>query len=244
MVKKVKKLSEEEIEEYKYENFQMMAAMSGKTISELIGESPSRPNFNENYCLVKQMYLKNCVEPILSKDLFKTLKNQGYKAKYSTFRGLVNNYMKYGYIRKINAKKPFLYVLTDEGKLHAKNPFILVDENIQRYREFQLQKLKELIENYPELFKNIYESIHGAQSIINNIVAGSAGSQYSGATERIEEYRDKINDDGFLQSVDENKIKELIELGDTELLTDFFINLQDYYQRHNRNVIQIQNQRD
>ncbi|KKG92428.1 hypothetical protein [Methanosarcina mazei] len=233
MGRKQKKLTEEEIEEYKYENFQMMAAISGKPMSELMGESPNRPNFNENYCIIKQLYLKNCAEPISSKELFKKLQNQGYKAKYSTFRGLTNYYLKCDYIRKINDKKPFLYILTDEGKLHAKNPFILVDENIQRYREFQLHKLKELIENYPELFKNIYESIHSAQSIINNIVAGS-GSQYSGA---INEYRDKINDDGFLQSLNEDKIKEIIELGDPELLTDFVINLQDYYQRHKSPMI-------
>lgn len=233
MVKKVKKLSEEEIEEYKHENYQMMSAISGKPISELMGESTSRPNYKENYCLIKQMYLKNCAEPISSRQLYELLQKQGYKAKYSTFRGLTNYYMKNGYICKTNAKKPFLYVLTEEGVAHAKNPFIVVDENIQKYREFQFQKLKEIIESKPEVFKNIYESIYGAQNSpfsVGTVVAG--GSLYSGATERIEEYRDKINDDGFLQSVNEDKIKELIELGDPELLMDFVINLQDYHQRH------------
>lgn len=227
MGKKQKKLTEEEIEEYKYENFQMMAAMSGKTIPELMGES-SRPNYKENYCLIKQMYLKNCAEPISSKELYDVLKKQGYDAKYSTFRGLLNNYMKYGYIRKTNAKKPFLYVLTAEGKVHVKDPFVKVNENIQRYRNMLLQKLKELIEGEPETFKGIYENIFGSQPVINTVIAGS-GSQYSGA---IEEYRDKINDDGFLQSLNEDKIKEIIELGDPKLLTDFFINLNDYHQRH------------
>jgi len=64
MGRKQKKLTKEEIEEYKYENFQMMAAISGKPMSELMGESPNRPNFNENYCIIKQLYLKNCAEPI------------------------------------------------------------------------------------------------------------------------------------------------------------------------------------
>ena len=58
------KLSDDEIEEYKHENYQMMAAISGKPISELIGESQNRPSYKENYCLIKQMYLKNCAEPI------------------------------------------------------------------------------------------------------------------------------------------------------------------------------------
>jgi len=48
MVKKVKKLSEEEIEEYKHENYQMMAAIAGKPVLELMGESTSRPNYKEN----------------------------------------------------------------------------------------------------------------------------------------------------------------------------------------------------
>lgn len=233
MVKKVKKLSEEEIEEYRNGTYQMMAAMSGKRISELIGESPRRPNYDEKYCLTKQMYLKNCIEPISSRQLYELLQKQGYEGKYSTFRGLLNNYQKYGYIKKVNAKKPFLYILTDKGKLHVKNPFITVDENIRKYRNVLFQKIKEIIEDEPEVFKNIYENIFGSQPVINTVIAGS-GSQYSGA---INEYRDKINDDGFLQSLNEDKIKEIIELGDPELLTDFVINLKDYYQRHKSPMI-------
>lgn len=212
MVKKVKKLSEEEIEEYRNETYQMMSAISGKPISELMGES-SRPNYKENYCLIKQMYLKNCAEPISSKELFKTLQNQGYKAKYSTFRGLVNNYMKYGYIKKVNAKKPFLYVLTAEGKLHAKSPYIKVDENIQRYREFQLNKLKEIINNDPAIFKSIYESIHGSQSVINTVVAGT-GAQYSPndiGSDLQQELESQIFIPDFFKNADEGKLKSLVD---------------------------------
>jgi len=71
MVKTVKKLTEEEIEEHRNTTYQMMAAIAGKPVLELMGESPSRPNYDENYCLVKQLYLKNCAEPISSKELFK-----------------------------------------------------------------------------------------------------------------------------------------------------------------------------
>lgn len=206
------KLSEEEQEKKKFENYQMLSALTGKPISELTGEPSNRPNFKENYCLIKQLYLKNCAEPISSKDLFKTLQNQGYKAKYSTFRGLLNNYMKYGYIRKTNATKPFFYVLTDTGKIHAKNPFIAVDENIQRYRNMLYEKLAGLINSDPEQFKAIYESIFGVQNSIINTVVPAAGSQYSGA--RIEELKDdletKIYSSDFWKNSDNDKLKSLV----------------------------------
>ena len=78
----VKKLTDEEIEEYKHDNYQMMAAVSGKSLSELLGETPDRSNFNENYCLIKQMYLKACVEPISSKaTCMLTLQKTGIQSK-------------------------------------------------------------------------------------------------------------------------------------------------------------------
>lgn len=212
MGKKQKKLTEEEIEEYRNGTYQMMAAMSGKPISELMGESPSRPNYDENYCLTKQMYLKNCAEPISSRQLYELLQKQGYKAKYSTYRGLLNNYMKYGYIKKVNAKKPFLYILTDKGKLHVKNPFIAVDENIQRYRNMLLQKMKELIEGQPELFKSIYESIFGAQPVINTVVAG--GTSYTPnnySDDIIHEIENKIYSNDFWKNSDNEKLKSLVD---------------------------------
>jgi hypothetical protein len=214
MGKKQKKLSEEEIEEYKYENFQMMAAMSGKPISELMGES-SRPNYKENYCLTKQMYLKNCIEPISSRQLYELLQKQGYEGKYSTFRGLLNNYQKYGYIKKVNAKKPFLYILTAEGRVHAKNPYIAVDENIQRYRNMLLQKMKELIESQPELFKSIYEIIFGVQSATNIIGSTSfTGNQYSPndvGSELQHDLEYQIFTPDFFKNADEQKLKALVD---------------------------------
>ena len=237
----VKKLTDEEIEEYKHENYQMMAAVARKPLSELMGETSKRPNFNENYCLIKQMYLKNCVDPISSKQLYDVLRNQGYKAKNSTFRGLLNYYVKNGYIQKTNAKKPFLYVLADEGKLHAKNPFILVDENIIRYQNFQLNKIGELLLNQPEILKQLIEDITNMNLGSSNFGGTSGGSLssvggQSGFTANdyggIEEMKAKIEDDGFLQNLDEDKIKALVALGDPELMTDFVINLQDYHQRH------------
>jgi hypothetical protein len=226
MVKKVKKLSEEEIEEYKHENYQMMAAMSGKHVSELMGEPSSRPNFKHNYCLIKQMYLKNCSEPISSRQLYELLQNQGYKAQYNTFRGLVNNYMKYGYIRKVNAKKPFLYVLTDEGKLHAKNPYIVVDENLRKYNEVQNQKILEIINNDPDKFKEIYESVFGKQSFNNfmGFVASGGNSDTEinddnhYTDEQKHEIEGKIYDKDFWKDADFEKITELIKAATFEKL--------------------------
>ena len=142
MVKKVKKLTDEEIEEHKHDNYQMMAAVSGKSLSELMGETPDRSNFNENYCLIKQMYLKACVDPISSKQLYVSLQKQGYKAKNSTFRGLLNYYVKNGYIQKTNAKKPFLYVLADEGRVHVRYPYVGSLMKIER--DIKLSFLKNL----------------------------------------------------------------------------------------------------
>lgn len=230
---KIKKLDESEQKEMQLENYKMLSALSGKSVNDLMGDGIQN-NYPEKDCLVKQLYLKNCINPTSSKELWESLKKQGYNAKHTTFRGLLNQYQRYKYIKKTNDKKPFLYQVTEIGYQHIKNPYLAREEGIKRYREFQLHKLKEIIEDEPEVFKNIYESIHGAQNlIINTMNAGSAGSQYSGASpEKIEEYKEKINDDGFLQNVNEDKIKELIELGDPELLTGFFINLNDYHQRH------------
>jgi Fe2+ or Zn2+ uptake regulation protein len=228
MGKKQKKLTEEEIEEYRNGTYQMMAAMSGKTISELIGESPSRPNYDENYCLTKQMYLKNCIEPISSRQLYELLQKQGYKAKYSTFRGLLNNYMKYGYIKKYNSKKPFLYVLTDEGKLHVKNPFLLVDENIRRYHEFQNRKMIDLINNNPEKFKQIYESI---------IPSANTFSSGSSIGYNNEELNSKIYNNDFWKNANEDEINNLINSvtfgklseDETELLIDAITEARNSY---------------
>ena len=221
MVKKAKKLSDEEIEEYKHENYQMMAAVARKPLSELMGETSKSPNYDENYCFVKQMYLKNCIEPISSRQLFEVLRKQGYDGKYSTFRGLLNNYQKYGYIRKTNAKKPFFYVLTDKGKLHTKNPYIAVDENIKRYNQFQNQKFAELINNDPATFKQIYESVVGC-SLANTFSSGSSGGYNN------EELNSKIYNNDFWKNANEDELNNLINSvtsgklneDETELLCD------------------------
>ncbi len=206
------KLTEEEIKEYQNDNYQMMAAIAGKPVSELMGESTSRPNFKHNYCLIKQMYLKNCIVPITSKELYQTLQKQGYNAKCTTFRGLLNNYMKYGYIQKTTLKKPFLYTLTDLGKAHAKDPFLLVDENARRYKEFQLNKLKQIIEEYPEIFKQIYETIFGSQPVLNSVVTSSGGNI---SPERIEEIKHdleyQIFTPDFWKNTDTDKLSSLLD---------------------------------
>jgi hypothetical protein len=71
-----------------------------------------------------------------------------------------------------------------------------------------LQKMKELIEGEPETFKQLYESIFGAQ-IINTVVAGSP------APERIEELthdlENKIYSSDFWKNSDNEKIKSLVD---------------------------------
>lgn len=230
---KIKELDESEQKEKQIENYKMMSAVSGIPLNQIMDEDV-KSNYNEKDCMIKQLYLKNMINPITSNELWNLLKSQGYDGKNSTFRGMLNQYQRYKYVKKVNNKKPFLYQITELGHKNILNPYLARQEGIKRYREFQLNKLKEIIESQPEVFKNLYESIHGTQNSIfsaGNVV--SSGNQYSGVNAgRIEEYRNKIEDDGFLQSIDEDKIKQLIELGDPELLTDFFINLNDYHQRY------------
>lgn len=241
MVKNGKKMTEEEIEEHRNETYQMMAAMSGKPISELIGDEVHRGNYGEKDCLIKQMFLKNLVEPISSRQLFETLRKQGYDAKYTTFCGLLNRYGRYGYVEKKTSKKPFLFGLTDEGYQHAKNPYLAREELARKRMNFIFSEIERELVDHPEALKNLVETITqmniGIQIGSGVTVVSNSGSQYSendfsGRDAEIEEMRAKIEDDGFLQGVNEDKIKELIELGDPELLTDFCLNLNDYHRRH------------
>lgn len=202
------KLTEEEM---KLENYKMMSAISGKPLNDFIGHN-EKSNYNEKDCMIKLMYLKNMLNPISSNELFNVLKSQGYDKNNSTFRVMLNQYQKYNYVRKVNNKKPFLYQITDLGNQHIKNPYLAREEGIKRYREFQLNKLKQIIEEQPELFKSIYESIFGTQnSIINNVV--NSGSPYSGA--RIEELKDelesKIFSNDFWKNSDNDKLKTLVD---------------------------------
>lgn len=206
------KLTEEEQEEMKVENYKMMSAISGRNINDFI-ENNSKSNYNEKDCMIKLMYLKNMVYPISSRDLFETLKHQNYSGKYTTFCGMLNRYCKYGYVRKVNNKKPFLYQITELGNQHIKNPYLAREENIKRYREFQLNKLKTLIENQPELFKNLYESIFGAQPVINTVVAGST-EQYSPndiGSKLQHDLEYQIFTPNFFSNADEQKLKALVD---------------------------------
>lgn len=118
-----------------------LTSITGKSMYELVDNGFKHENFPENYCLIKQMYLKNLVKPITSRELFEMLKKQGYEGKYSTFRGLLNNYQKYGYVCKINAKKPFLYVLTEVGIKHIENPKLPMIMGVcNNLKEFKLMQ--------------------------------------------------------------------------------------------------------
>lgn len=208
------KLDESEQKEKQLETYKMMSAISGISVNEIIGED-TKSNYNEKDCLVKQFYLKNMINPITSNELWNLLKSQGYDGKNSTFRGMLNQYQRYKYVRKVNEKKPFLYQITQLGNEHIKNPYLAREEGVRRYKEFQLNKLKEIIENYPELFKSIYENVHGAQNSIfpaGNVVAG--GSQYSPndiGSELHQELESQIFTPDFFKNADEQKLKSLVD---------------------------------
>lgn len=208
------KLDESEQKEKQIENYKMMSAVSGIPLNQIMDEDV-KSNYNEKDCMIKQLYLKNMINPITSNELWNLLKSQGYDGKNSTFRGMLNQYQRYKYVRKVNEKKPFLYQITQLGNEHIKNPYLAREEGVRRYKEFQLNKLKEIIENYPELFKSIYENVHGAQNSIfsaGNVVAG--GSQYSPndiGSELQQELESQIFIPDFFKNADEGKLKSLVD---------------------------------
>ncbi|HOW14518.1 hypothetical protein [Methanosarcina sp.] len=212
------KLDESEQKEKQLENYKMLSALTGKSINELMGDEVHRVNYNEKDCRIKQLYLKNCINPISSKELWELLKSQGYDAKHTTFRGMLNQYQRYKYVKKVNDKKPFLYQVTEIGYQHIKTPYLAREEGIKRYREFQLHKLKEIIEDEPEVFKNIYESIHGTQnspfSAGNMVSGGSSGSQYSPndiGSKLQEKLQSQIFTADFFKNVNEDKLSALVD---------------------------------
>lgn len=215
MGKKVKNLSDEEIEEHKNENYQMMAAISGKPISEFVGNEVHRGNYGEKDCLVKQLFLKNLVEPISSRRLFETLKKQGYDAKYTTFCGLLYRYQDYGYVEKKSAKKPFLFGLTSEGKLHAKNPYLAREELARKRMNFIYSQIETQLIEHPEALKNLVETItqmNIGSSNSNPVIVG-AGTSYNdnlGSEELRKEFEGKIFDSNFWKNTDNEKLKGLV----------------------------------
>ena len=211
------KLSNAEIEERKKQNIletaQMNSCISGIPLSHIIQSDVHRGNYSKNYCLIKQMFLKNLAEACSSRELYESLKRQGYDKKYSTFRGLLRRYQKYGYVVKLNDKKPFIYLLTDLGRQHIKNPYLAVDELAQKRMNFIYDKFRELINENPEKFKTIYESVIG--SGVSGVTLGSVGTHYSsnnyGSGELKHELESKIFNSNFFKDADEGKFKTLVD---------------------------------
>lgn len=217
MGKNVKKLTEEEIEEHRNETYQMMAAISGKPISELIGESPKRGNYGEKDCLVKQLFLKNLVEPISSRQLFETLRKQGYDAKYTTFCGLLNRYQDYGYVEKKTSKKPFLFGLTDKGIRHIKNPYLAREELARKRMNFIFSQIERELIDHPQALKALVESIvqmNIGSPIGSGVTVSNSGSQYSQndiGSELQHDLEYQIFTPDFFRNADEGKLKALVD---------------------------------
>lgn len=232
------KLSAEEQEQMKLENYKMLSAISGKNLNDFIGNN-DKNNYNDKDCKSKEIILNNLYNPSTSKELFENIKNNGYGGKYKTVRSLLVRYQKAGFIKKLNNEKPIIYGLTPFGVQNAKSPKMLREQCIRRYHEFQNEKLAELINKDPERFKEIYKLAVGVNSGNTFGSVGGSGSgnyhysenDFGNRESRIEEMREKIKDDGFLQDLNLDKIEELVKLGDTDLLTDFYINLNDYHKR-------------
>jgi len=157
------KLYNDEIEERKKQNIletaKMNSCISGIPLSHIIQSGIQRGNYGEKDCLIKQQFLKNLVEPVTSRELYETLKRQNYTGNYNTFRGLLYRYQKYGYVQKMNNKKPFMYQLTDKGYQHAKNPYLSRELMARNYLEHLYRNIEKELVDHPEALKNLVETI-------------------------------------------------------------------------------------
>lgn len=225
------KLSQAEIEEHKkqniLENAKINSFITGIPLSDLIDSSSKRVNYGEKDCLVKQLYLKNLVEPITSRELFEALKRQGYDAKYTTFCGLLNRYQDYGYVEKKTLKKPFLFGLTDEGIRHIKNPYLAREELARKRMNFIYSQIEKELVDHPEALKALLESItqmNIGSPIGSNVIDSNSGNYNAndiGSNEELmKEINTKITDSNFWKNIDYNKIEQLITTATSGKLTD------------------------
>ncbi|BBL63979.1 hypothetical protein MSMAT_1951 [Methanosarcina mazei TMA] len=216
------KLSQTEIEERKKQNIletaKMNSCISGIPLSDLIQSGIQRGNYGDKDCMVKQQFLKNLVEPVTSRELYETLKRQNYTGNYNTFRGLLFRYQKYGYVKKSNDKKPFMYQLTDKGYQHAKNPYLSRELMARNYLEHLYRNIEKELVDHPEALKALLESITqmniGSPIGSGVTVASNSGSQYNdnfGNEELKQELNSKIFNNEFFKNADELKLKTLID---------------------------------
>lgn len=216
-----KKLSNVEIEERKKQNIlesaKMNSCISGIALSDITQSGIQRGNYGEKDCLIKQQFLKNLVEPVTSRELYETLKRQNYTGNYNTFRGLLFRYQKYGYVQKMNNKKPFMYQLTDTGYQHAKNPYLSRELMARNYLKHLYRNIEKELVNHPETLKSLVETItqmNIGSSNSNPVIVG-AGSQYSsndlGNEELKNELNAKIFSSDFWKNTDNDKLKTLVD---------------------------------
>ena len=196
--------------------YKMISSVTGKPLNELM-DTKQHDNYNEKDCKTKELILNNLYDPCTSRQLWNTIRSQGYNAKYKTFTSLLVRYQKAKFIEKSNTK-PAEYRLTKFGRENAREPKMLREANIHRYRNFLFEKFVKLINDEPEQFKAIYESVNGVSSI--NSIVGSGGiinnsSQYSandyGNVELKDELETKIFDNNFFKDADELKLKQLAD---------------------------------
>lgn len=210
MGKKLPVLTEEEQEEKKLEYYQTMSALTGKSISELMGNEQYKDNYPNNDCKSKELILKNCAESITSRELWNIVKRQGYGGKYKTFTSLLVRYQRAGFIEKSN-NKPIEYQLTEFGIQNAKNPKMLREECIRQYNQFQNQRFTNIINENPGKFREIYESIFGSAGF--GVFGVPVGTQYSSDNYESEELKQKINNkifnSDFWNNTDSDKLKLL-----------------------------------
>lgn len=215
------KLSNAEIEERKKQNIletaKINSCISGIPLSDIIQSGIQSGNYGDKDCMVKQQFLKNLVEPVTSRELYETLKRQNYTGNYNTFRGLLFRYQKYGYVKKSNDKKPFMYQLTDKGYQHAKNPYLSRELMARNYLEHLYRNIEKELVDHPEALKALLESItqmNMGSPIGSGVTVSNSGSQYSQndiGSELQHDLEYQIFTPDFFKNADEQKLKALVD---------------------------------
>ncbi|AFV24598.1 hypothetical protein Mpsy_2394 [Methanolobus psychrophilus R15] len=115
----------------------------------------------EKDCIVKGIILRGLLEkqPMRSRELFNSIPYDNY----DSFRVILSRFSssKYRYIEKIGHKMPYLYRLTDIGRVHAQNPFYFRDKYRARQAKDREIYLSELLNDPSKLnyfFGNVASS--------------------------------------------------------------------------------------
>jgi hypothetical protein len=184
MKNKSKILNDKEREEIEQQRLSAMSMATGLSIDELASkfsvteQQDTKSRCSEKDCESKRIILGALSSPMTSTELWHRIQGQ-YSAKYKTFTGTLSRYQKYQYIEKCSYDKPYIYRLTAWGVENAKNPHLVRQNQIKKFKNKTLEAIYQLLADNPELLQAMVQQLSGIH--INNGFS-SVGSSYTGNT--------------------------------------------------------------